>query len=112
MSGSSKQRRIAFGYNRGPIDQIEFHPTQKFAVQLIYQAYADGQSIAGIVDMLEGAGIPSLQNQTSWGKQTLANILSNPHYVGDGVYPPIITQELHASVQQAKAGRTLTSTAF
>lgn len=105
MNSNSGQKRIAFGYNRGPVNQIELHPTQALAVKLIYQSYADGQSIAAIAEMLKNARIPSPQNKREWAKQTLANILSNPHYIGDADYPPIIEQKLYNAVQALKAKR-------
>ena len=86
MSSYSEQKRIAFGYERDLANQIKSHPVQSLAVELIFRAYADGQSTAEIAEMLKSARIPSPRNNLIWGKQTLANILSNPHYIGDKVY--------------------------
>lgn len=36
------QKRIAFGYNRGPANQIEINEAQAMTVQLIYEYYAEG----------------------------------------------------------------------
>ncbi len=105
MNSNSKQKRISFGYNRGPANQIELHPTQALAVKLIYESYADRQSIASIIKMMENAEIPSPQNKSRWSKQTVANILSNPHYVGSTDYPQIIEQILYNSVQTQKTKR-------
>jgi hypothetical protein len=51
---------------------------------------------------LEGVGIPSPQNKPTWGKQTLSNILSNPHYLGSEEYPPLISQDVFDKVQELK----------
>jgi hypothetical protein len=104
MNPDSKQKRIAFGYNRD-INKIVLHAGQKAAVQLIYQHYVEGQSIADIAKFLGNASIPSPQNKPVWSKQTLANILSNPHYIGDAVYPKIIDENLFNSVQALKVKR-------
>jgi len=49
--------------------------------------------MAKIKDNLEDMGIPSPLNGKKWSKQALANILSNPHYLGDELYPTIISEE-------------------
>jgi len=105
MNSYSEQKRIAFGYERDLANQIKSHPVQSLAVELIFRAYADGQSTAEIAEMLKSARIPSPRNNLVWGKQTLANILSNPHYIGDKDYPRIIEQELFDTVQLMKANR-------
>ena len=105
MNSCSEQKRIAFGYERDLASQIKSQPVQALAVELIFRAYADGQSIAEIAEMLKSARIPSPRNNLVWGKQTLANILSNPHYIGDKDYPRIVEQELFDTVQSMKANR-------
>lgn len=106
MNSNSDQRRIAFGYNRDQTNRIILHTGQAAAVKLIYQSYADGQTITAIAEMLKNAGIPSPQNKPTWGKQTIANILSNPHYLGDADYPRIIDTELYDAVQRIKEKRS------
>ena len=103
MNPSSNQKRIAFGYNRGPINQVILHSGQAAAVKLIFQLYSEGSSIAKIAEILESADIPSPQNKPKWGKQTISNILSNPHYLGDDIYPEIIEKGLFDEVQKRKA---------
>jgi len=49
--------------------------------------------------------IPSPQNKKVWGKQTISNILSNPHYLGSDEYPKIIEQDLFDRVQARKSSR-------
>ena len=39
------QKRIAFGYNRGPANQIEIHQAQALTVKLLYEYYTEGFSI-------------------------------------------------------------------
>lgn len=51
-------------------------------------------------------GIPSPLNGKIWSKQTLSNILSNPHYTGDATYPIIITKEQFSLAQKLKNERT------
>jgi hypothetical protein len=87
MNPDSKQKRIAFGYNRGPCNQIEIYEGQAATIKLIYMQYLDRQSLSAIKELLETIGVPSPLNKPTWGKQAIANILSNPHYVGSDIYP-------------------------
>ena len=105
MNPQSNQQRISFGYDRDYV-KIILHEGQAATVKLIYNYYLEGKSISSIKDSLENMGIPSPQNRKSWGKQTISNILSNPHYLGSDVYPAIITQEQFDLAQQIKHSKT------
>ena len=102
MNSNSTQKRIAFGYNRD-YGKIVINEGQAAAVRLIFMYYLEGKSLAEIKNILEGMNIPSPQNRPAWGKQLLSNILSNVHYLGSDVYPPIITQEDFDRVQEIKS---------
>ena len=102
MNANSSQKRIAFGYNRDSDCSVILLEGQAACVQLTYAYYLEGKSIAEIKDILKGIRIPSPYNKSMWGKQTLANILSNPHYTGSEVYPTITSKEDFEKVQQIK----------
>ncbi len=106
MNTNSKQKRIAFGYNRNGRNEIALHEGQAATVKLIFQYYIEGCSISLIKQRLEGMGIPSPLNGKNWSKQTLANILSNPHYTGDATYPIIISEEQFLLAQKLKHEHT------
>jgi hypothetical protein len=97
---STKQQRIVFGYNRGPINQIELYELQAQVVKLIFMCYADGESLREIKRRLEDMRIVSPQNKPAWGLQTIANILSYDQYVGGDTYPPIIEKDLFDRVRE------------
>lgn len=106
MNAESAQKRIAFGYNRGPINQIELNVGQANVIKLIFAWYLEGKSLSQIADMLEGIGVPTAQNKRKWGRQVLSNILSNRHYTGqDTVYPPLVSLEDFERVQTIKQTR-------
>ena len=67
--------------------------------------YIDGFGLRSIKELLERFDIPSPYNRKISGLQTIANILSNPHYVGDDVYPRIITKQQYDSAQKIKANK-------
>lgn len=103
MNTQSKQKRIAFGYNRGPVNQIEINEGQAATVKLIYGWYCEGKSLSKIADLLSDMCIPSPQNKQTWGRQALANILSNVHYTGEDNYPMIISVEQFKTAQEMKS---------
>ena len=106
MNAESAQKRIAFGYNRGPINQIELNVGQANVIKLIFAWYLEGKSLSQIADMLEGIGVPTAQNKRKWGRQVLSNILSNRHYTGqDTVYPPLVSLEDFERAQTIKQTR-------
>ena len=104
MYTQSKQKRIAFGYNRGLVNQVEINEGQA-AVKLIFAWYCEGKSLSQIATLLSDMNVPSPQNMQIWGRQTLANILSNAHYVGEDNYPVIISIEQFQTVQEMKRQR-------
>ena len=106
MNPNSKQKRIAFGYNRD-YGKIVLHEGQAAAVKLIFRYYLEGKSLGEIKDILEGMNVPSPYNRRTWGKQTISNLLSNPHYLGSEIYPALISQEQFDYVQGIKAQRTI-----
>ena len=95
-----EQIRIAFGYNRSPSNKIEINEGQAAAINLIYSWYSEGDSIGTIKERLESAMMSSPQNKPNWGKQSLHNILTYDRYLGDGVYPKILEEELYQKVQK------------
>ena len=105
MNPNSNQKRIAFGYMRNTIGKIVLYEGQAAAVKLIFMQYLDGRGLRGIKETLEVIGAPSPYNRRNWNPQAISNILSNPHYVGDDIYPQIITQEMFDDVQKIKAAK-------
>ena len=103
------QKRIAFGYNRGPANQIEINEAQAVTVKFLYEYYTDGVGIRAIAEKLESHGIPSPYNNPKWGAQAIANILSYERYVGDADYPAIIDRDLYDRVQAIRQSRAKAS---
>ena len=96
------QKRIAFGYNRGFSNKIEINELQAMTVKLIYELYADGESMGSISARLESCSIPSPYNNPKWGNQAISKILSYERYIGDENYPKIIDEELFNRVQRVR----------
>lgn len=101
----SDQKRIAFGYSRDGRNRIVIHPLQSQAVRLIFELYADGQSLDKIANWFFACGIPSPYNNPRWGKQALSKILSYERYLGNEGYPKIIEVDLFNRVKAVRQSR-------
>lgn len=90
---------------RNTNDKIVLYEGQAAVVKLIFMQYLNGRGLRGIKEMLEAIGVPSPYNRRNWNPQAISNILSNPHYIGDDIYPQIITQEMFDKAQKMKAAK-------
>jgi hypothetical protein len=59
------QKRIIFGYNRNALNHFEINQAQVLAVKLLFELYADGESMQAISTRLELCDIPSPYNNSS-----------------------------------------------
>ena len=96
------QKRIVFGYNRNALNRFEINQSQALAVKLLFELYADGESMQSISTKLELCNVPSPYNNPKWGKQAIAKILSYERYIGDENYPQIIENKLFDRVQKVR----------
>lgn len=103
----TEKNRVFLGYMRNAIGKIEIHPLEAPIVNIIYHAYLDGNSLGKISVLLREIGIPSPSGKPAWGKQIIDNLLSNEKYIGNDVYPPVVSRELFDEVQHEKARRSV-----
>ena len=65
----------------------EIEEREASVVLRIFQAYVNGQSITGIVKLLNEEGVCGYQNvKKNWGTTTVGRILSNEKYIGKWVW--------------------------
>ena len=65
----------------------EIEEREASVVLRIFQTYVNGQSITGIVKMLNEEGVRGRQNvKKNWGSTTVGRILSNEKYMGKWVW--------------------------
>ena len=65
----------------------EIEEREASIVRRIFQEYVDGQSITGIVKMLNEEGVRGRKNvKKNWGSTTVGRILSNEKYIGKWVW--------------------------
>lgn len=121
------------GYNRVGRNQYVINEEQAEIVRKIYNWYVEGKGIRIIKTLLESNGYKTATGLSRWQDMTIANILSNPFYIGkqrqlryvsdgyltqvrvkndkdkieyiNGNYEPIISVEMFDEVQRLKAER-------
>jgi hypothetical protein len=94
-----KLRTILYGYtfqNAGYIPD----PSESNVVQSIYSEYIGGTTISEIAKRLNAAGITYSQNKDTWDKNMVYRILTDARYIGEGIYPQIISKELFERANQ------------
>ena len=97
----SEQKRVSFGYRRGSNGTIGIHDWQAHTVKLIYYCYTEEKmSLAKIKTEIESHKIKTPRGGAVWSRQTVLNILTNHHYVGDETYPQIVTEEQFNAAQE------------
>lgn len=77
--------RKCYGYMHDEERELIPHPEESKIVQKIFDWYLDGESIIGIVKLLEKHSIPSPRGKDSWPKRTVDEMLSNEKYRGDSL---------------------------
>lgn len=83
-----KQGRFAFRYTgfafqKGPDGEPEIIPKDAQTILMIAREFLNGDSLKGIKEKLEKAGIPSPAGEPKWTTQTIQRILQNEKYAGD-----------------------------
>lgn len=80
---SAKEGKVAFhyknflGYRRSEDGKPEIDPEEAKTVKLIYERFLTGDSMRGIVEMLDNAGVPTPGGQGKWHRSTVCSILQN-----------------------------------
>lgn len=111
--------RKCYGYMHDEEGELIPHPEESKVVQKIFDWYLDGESIIGILKLLEKHSIPSPRGKNSWPKRTVDEMLSNEKYRGDSLlkhaapsgdhimiednHQAIISREKFEKVQEEKA---------
>lgn len=123
MDGNSGlYNRKCYGYTHNKKGELIPHPVQVKIVQRIFDWYLDGESVIGIVKLLEDQQIPSPRGKDIWPKRTIDTMLSNEKYMGDVIleievepgefvmiennHLGIISREKFNAVQEEKARRS------
>lgn len=89
-------RKRPFGYEMKNGQIIIKHDEAKL-VQMIFEQYHSGQSMAFITQLLRDQEVPYDVGRT-WNKNIVARILEDKRYLGNNGYPGLIVQETFGAV--------------
>lgn len=123
MAGTSGFfNRKCYGYKKDEKGELIPHPEEAKVVRKIFEWYLEGESIIGILKLLEKYSILSPRGKAVWPKRTVDEMLSNEKYRGDSLlkhatpsgdhimiednHQAIISREKFQEVQEEKARRS------
>ena len=98
------QRKIPFGYEIRD-GQIRPHPQEGDAVRYIFGQYLAGASLLAIAEGMTGRGPRYHQHTPEWNKHMVKRVLENTRYTGSDGYPPLVSGEDFAAVQDQRGAR-------
>ena len=97
------------GYKTGPDKKFVIDPETAPTVQLVYDLYAEGKTIAEIIETLNNMGLRTTRGNP-FTPNSLRTVLKNEKYIGvytyngevriEGAIPPIIDEETFCKVQK------------
>ena len=99
------QTHLPIGYKM--VDgKIQIEQEKSAAVKKIYSEYVNGKSILAISKELKENNVPNANNKTNWTHGAVGKILQNTKYMGDDLYPPLISKELFHQAQEKRQQKT------
>lgn len=104
VSERMKNRNLPYGYTftKG---SIAVQPQERAIVTAIYDGYLSGKSLSNISAELNEQNIEFMPGVIGWNKARLKRILEDKRYLGNDIYPVIVTQEAYNAVQKIKESR-------
>lgn len=95
------QTHLPIGYKM--VDgKIQIEQEKSATVKKIYSEYVNGKSILAISKELKENNVPNANNKTNWTHGAVGKILQNTKYMGDDLYPPLITRKLFLQSQEKR----------
>ena len=90
----AKNRRIPFGYQMKN-GEIVTEPRELYAVSKIFADYLNGYSLLDISKAMQEECIPYHPGENyNWNKNMVKRIIENEKYLGDNMYPQIISADI------------------
>lgn len=99
------QRKIPFGYAIRAGEAI-LNPDESELVRQIFQMYLSGLSYQQIAGEMEKRGVRYHQHTEKWNKHMVKRMLENEVYLGNGMYPRLISNEDFLAVRLRRAEKT------
>ena len=98
------RRTMPFGY-KYENGQIIVEKASAGIVSEIYDRYVAGESMLNISSLLNKLNVQYSPGIVGWNKARIKRILENEHYVGDEVYPQIVTEEIFEQANEIRSNR-------
>lgn len=97
-----KQRTVPLGY-RIENGNTVIHEAEVDTVREIARQYLGGKSLKAIAAALTEKQVEYMPGKSDWNKSRIQRIIDDPRYIGDGGYPPILTEQQHTDMQAMKS---------
>ena len=78
------------------------HNEESDVVKKVFSLYIEGKTLNSIASMLTEEKVVYFQDEVKWNKNTIKRMLENEKYMGNEVYPKIISPSLFNQAQAAK----------
>ncbi len=95
-------RKLPFGY-RMESGQVRAAEAEAEVVEMVFACYAKGASYETLVKSLNKGTVPYAPGRP-WNKNMVARILQDERYLGDDIYPPLITAEQFTKAVPSQTG--------
>lgn len=96
-----KHRHIPFGYIM-ELGMIQTHETESLTVETIFNDYCKGVSLKTISEQLTLKGTEYLPGKSNWNKNRIKRILEDKRYLGNNIYPAIISEKMFRQAEEVK----------
>lgn len=94
-------RTILYGYKVKDGKTI-IHKEESDVVKKVFSLYLEGKTLKDIADMLIADNVIYFQGEAKWNKNTISRMLENDKYMGNDVYPMIISFELFNKAREIR----------
>ena len=94
-------RTILFGY-KVKDGKTVINKEESEVVKKVFSLYIEGKTLKDILDMLVANNVTYFQGEAKWNKNTISRMLENDKYMGNDIYPMIISFELFNKAKNIK----------
>ncbi len=78
------------------------HNEESEVVQRVFSLYVEGKTLNSIATMLTEENVVYFQDEVKWNKNTIKRMIENEKYMGNEVYPMIISSSMFNQVKVVK----------
>ena len=103
-----KNRIIPFGYCMIN-GEITAEPKEVYAVVEIFKEYLNGSSFLQIAGLMEREKISYSESSDKWNKNMVKRIIENEKYLGNDIYPQIISKDIFRQANEKRVKKAAVS---